>query len=462
MLDIIVYSKVNADNVSEQLGMAEYSYFFVLQDFLPSLEKLGAVQVAQDKNDILRLVTDSSELGNECIVLQFTAPHNMFLDIPAPSIPVFAWEFDTIPNQPWGNVGMNDWRVGLSTAGAAITHSECTVNAVKKEMGADYNVVSLPCPVWDDVQAMGARRREQGRLNELTLVFDGVVFDSRCMFVTEEMPPPPWQEWDGSEESVDEPPTTDEEQRETEIADVPVNAEDTPEQEGTEKEEADSDAVVSNAVYITGTLYTTLMNPHDHRKNWEDMLLAFCTVFKERSDVTLLIKISANHIVAFSNQVVGFLSSIPVFKCRLVLVMAYLSNDDFQKLVQATDFYVNTSYGEGQCIPLMEFLSAGVPAIAPATTALADYIDDDIAIVLSAHEEPTFWQHDIRQVKTAMRWRVDWRSLLAAFEKSDDLLHNNTDQYAAMETAAIKKLEAHCSRQVFQKNLDRFFDSLNI
>ncbi len=461
MLDIIVYSKVNAENVSEQLGMAEYSYFFVLQDFLPSLEKLGAVQIALDKYDILRRVTDSNELGKQCIVLQFTAPHNMFLDIPAPSIPVFAWEFDTIPNQPWGNVGLNDWRVGLSKAGAAITHSQCTVSAVKKEMGDDYNVVSLPCPVWDDVQMMGKKRREEGRLNEFTLVFDGVVFDSRCMFVTDEMPPPPWQEWDGNEpDTQDSAHARQSEQQPT--AETLGDANEHSDHEETTDEETASDAVVTNAVYISGTLYTTLMNPHDHRKNWEDMLLAFCTVFKERSDVTLLIKISANHIVAFSNQVVGFLSSIPVFKCRLVLVMAYLSNEDFEKLVQATDFYINTSYGEGQCIPLMEFLSAGVPAIAPATTALADYIDDEIALVLSAHEEPTFWQHDIRQVKTALRWRVDWRSLLAAYEASDDLIRNNSAKYQEMSEAAVRKLETHCSRRVFENNLNQFFESLDL
>lgn len=57
------------------------------------------------------------------------------------------------------------------------------------------------------------------------------------------------------------------------------------------------------------------------------------------------------------------------------MVHGFLSDKSYRKLIHATSFFVNASSGEGLCLPLMEFMACGVPAIAPNRTAMADYVD---------------------------------------------------------------------------------------
>ena len=64
------------------------------------------------------------------------------------------------------------------------------------------------------------------------------------------------------------------------------------------------------------------------------------------------------------------------------LLHGYLTADTYQRLMATTAFIVNASHGEGQCLPLMEYLSIGKPAIAPCHSAMADYIDDAVGFVV--------------------------------------------------------------------------------
>src|SRR5690606_10327903 len=126
----------------------------------------------------------------------------------------------------------------------------------------------------------------------------------------------------------------------------------------------------------SGVVYTSIFNPADGRKNWETMLTAFCWAFRETEDATLIIKVSANQIVFFSDQVIDVLRRLRPFKCRIVIIKAFLEGEQYGRLLASTAYYVNTSYGEGQCLPLMEFLSSGIPALAPVNSAMADYMSD--------------------------------------------------------------------------------------
>ena len=45
---ILVYSQTNAATIRTSLGAPEYSYYFVLKEFLPALRELGEVVVISD------------------------------------------------------------------------------------------------------------------------------------------------------------------------------------------------------------------------------------------------------------------------------------------------------------------------------------------------------------------------------------------------------------------------------
>jgi glycosyltransferase involved in cell wall biosynthesis len=60
------------------------------------------------------------------------------------------------------------------------------------------------------------------------------------------------------------------------------------------------------------------------------------------------------------------------------------TEEELTALYSIASYYVCTSYCEGQNLPLLEAMSQGAIPISPRHTAMADYINDDNAIVLSS------------------------------------------------------------------------------
>ena len=165
----------------------------------------------------------------------------------------------------------------------------------------------------------------------------------------------------------------------------------------------------SSTSTVSGIIYTSILNIFDNRKNFQDMLTAFCFALKDHPDATLILKTPVmGSLLFYTEKLTKFLRKLPAFKCRVVVIGNYLDNTSYLKLMQATSFYVNTSYGEGQCLPLMEYMVAGVPAIAPKASALADYIDASNAFVVKTCAVPTAWQHDERRAIRTVQHRPDW------------------------------------------------------
>ena len=185
----LVYSEVNAETIASSLGQSEYSYYFVLKEFLPVLRELGEVQVVKDPlQEVDRLYAQARRRGEQCVFISFTPPHKTPLGLRCPTVPVMAWEFDTIPREHWFGERAQDWRYGLRRCGRSITHSGMTVAAIQAEMGADYPVVSIPAPVWDKYAALRERLASQSRREKLTLKVRGVLLDSHNPSFSQHLP----------------------------------------------------------------------------------------------------------------------------------------------------------------------------------------------------------------------------------------------------------------------------------
>ncbi len=132
---IIIYSETNQSNILENLGKPEYSYYFVLKEFRPVLERLGrVVEVTRPDDEVDQLYADCLGRGEDCVFLSFS-PHRTAAHYACPTIAVFAWEFSTIPTESWQGEPRHDWRVVLGAIGMAITHSSFTVKTVREVMG---------------------------------------------------------------------------------------------------------------------------------------------------------------------------------------------------------------------------------------------------------------------------------------------------------------------------------------
>jgi hypothetical protein len=416
----LIHSETESGNIVRNLGASEYSYYFVLKEFRPLLEEMGLVVAVSDPaNEVDRIWGNATSHGESCVFLTFSPPHRSFIPARCPTIPVFAWEFDTLPTESWNEDPRHDWRTVLRAAGRAITHSRFAVATTKSAMGQDFPVVSLPAPVWDGYAGLySATARAVTPSASITV--RGRVFDTR---------------------TLDLAPHTSAVRR---LMGPPI----LPPEAGTRE--------TLHELVLDGVIYSSVFCPMDGRKNWFDMVCGFCLAMQDMEDATLVLKLTHHDCELAILAMLGDLAKLPPFRCRVVLIDGYLPDDAYMKLTVLSSYTVNTSHGEGQCLPLMEYMSAGKPAIAPVHTAMADYITPANAFVLTSTREPAIWPHDPREAMRTRRHRINFETLLAAYRESYDVAKHDSSRYARMAAAAHHDLEKHCSRKKIRAGLREF------
>src|SRR4029079_14909084 len=108
-------------------------------------------------------------------------------------------------------------------------------------------------------------------------------------------------------------------------------------------------------------------------------------------------------------------------RCRVVVITEFLNNDQMNDLMKFTTYYVNTSHAEGACLPLQQALAGGRPGLAPAHSAMADYMDDTVGFVIESHPEPSPWPHDPERRLETYWHRLVWSRLREAFVTSSEV-----------------------------------------
>jgi len=209
---------------------------------------------------------------------------------------------------------------------------------------------------------------------------------------------------------------------------------------------------------LEGCVYVAVLNPGDGRKNWKDILSAFCITFADEPDATLVVKAVHTQVQTYVKQLHSLLLQLAPFRCRVIVVHGYLDHADYARLISVADYIVSASRGEGQCLPLMEYMSAGVPAIAPCNTAMRDYHDARSGFVVRSSPEPTFWPHDARQCFTTLRERLDWESLSSAFRESFRVHRDEPARYAELAAGAVEAQRRYCSTDSLAGPLAAFLE----
>jgi glycosyltransferase involved in cell wall biosynthesis len=416
----LVHSETESGNIVENLGASEYSYFFVLKAFRPLLEEIGLVVAVSDPaEEVDRIFSNAARHGEACMFLTFSPPHRSFVPLHCPCIPVFAWEFDTLPTESWNDDPRHDWRTVLRQTGRAITHSQFAVRTTRLAMGESFPVVSLPAPVWDGFAPLYDPAAPAVKAPHRLLV-RGRLFDTRSLdlaphssAVRRVMGPPALPEQAGSRESLHE-------------------------------------------IELQGVVYSTVLCPLDGRKNWFDMICGFCLALREAADATLVLKLTHHDCAVAILAILADLAKLPAFSCRVILIDGYLPDESYMRLTELSSYTVNTSHGEGQCLPLMEYMSAGKPAITPNHTAMADYVTAQNAFILASTYEPAIWPHDPREAMRTKRQRLNFETLLAAYRESYAVAKHDPARYAAMAAAAHEGLRLHCAQAKIRAGLREF------
>jgi glycosyltransferase involved in cell wall biosynthesis len=210
-------------------------------------------------------------------------------------------------------------------------------------------------------------------------------------------------------------------------------------------------------INLEGIVYTSVFSPIDGRKNWKDIVTAFCTAFQDVADATLVLKMAHYSLSSFLGKFHFFLQQLLPFKCRIVALHGYMDSVEYERLISATHFYISASRGEGLCLPLMEYMACGKPSISPCHTAMVDYVDSSSTIIIDSSLEPCMWPHDSRDVFRTMRYRIDWESLVNAYRRSYDIAKNQPAVYRGMAKAASLQMNKFSSNIAVKEKLRKFF-----
>jgi glycosyltransferase involved in cell wall biosynthesis len=501
----VVHSEVGAAQIVSSLGLPDYSYYFVLKEFLPILQDLGDVVVVErPESEVDPLYDESRARGEACLFLSFAPPHKTPVGLRCPTIPVFAWEFDSIPNQSWLDDERQNWAAVLAECGQAITHSQLTVQAARAELGEEFPVVSIPAPVWDRFAALRSAAASAQLADASILVRSGVVMDSHDLSLAPYIPNADavaravasarQLEHGAGRQTAPTAPVQSEESRlritlrylvewyrlvwrdllrpapsapaapprpAQPVALEPANPVEPgglPEVAG-EAPDMPVWPLAEHRLQLSGVVFTAVFNPYDGRKNWVDMLTAFCSAFRDTSDATLLFKLGHRDYRSAMNDMLMCMARMPAFKCRVVLLHGFLDRADFDRLIRSTAFVINASHGEGQCLPLMEFLSCGKPAVAPRHSAMVDYIDDQVGFVVDTWLDATAWPHDPRLAYRTLRHQIDWSSLVRAYREAYRCYIDTPERYQRMSASAVERMRTHCSHAAAKERLLAFINS---
>ncbi len=208
---------------------------------------------------------------------------------------------------------------------------------------------------------------------------------------------------------------------------------------------------------LDGVVFTAVLAPKDGRKNWQDILIAFVFAFRTTPDATLVFKMIGTNAAFWWWEFHDIVTRLPGFACRVVVLQGYLDDEMYQRLIGNTQFVTNASLAEGQCLPLVEFMSAGRPAVAPRHTAMTDYITPENAVIVDGDVEYCAWPHDPRNELVATRYRMNWCSLRDAFVRAHRIATTEPDRYDAMGEAAKASMQRYCSDDTVVAALEAMF-----
>jgi glycosyltransferase involved in cell wall biosynthesis len=470
---ILTFCDADGSDIAQRLGTPEYSYHFVQEAFHTALARFADVQrIHAPEIEADAIWQHCRENGVECVLLSFTPPHKTTLGLQCPTIPVFAWEYPDLPasgdEESWREDPRHDWRKVLLKTGVAITLSTHTARAVLDNLGEGYPILAVPTPLWEKF----APQRELGVLppyrSEADLCLKTIMVDSDLLGLSAEglvtghpddgtladpetdallpaLAPVANNRW-----LPDLPPATADQashevQRRLPHGAPPVNA------------GWNLPPIFDVRTRLSGVVYTAVITPSDGRKNWEDLITAFGWAFRDVADATLVLKLGGPDRLKHHHQMLMLLTKLSPMKCRVIALHGYLDDDAYSQLIEATTYYVNASLCEGLCMPLMEFLCCGIPAIAPDHTSMADYVHHDFAFVVdSVPGLPALWPHGDHQIYRTTRYQIDWHSLMLAYRQSYQVAKTDPATYGSMSASAVRHMHAYCAVDSIATQLRNF------
>jgi hypothetical protein len=418
---VLVNSVGTGAGRGENAGAYGYSYGLVLDAFRPLLSRWGTVvTLRRPESQVEYAVARARKSGGDPLVLSFVPFQDLYLTPSAPQVVYPLWEFPDVPRASLQGNPRYDWVRLANRVSLVLTAATFTAEAlVRAGVRTPVRVVPVPLdpeglqlPAWDGsgshrlpVKGLvldsrgqeGTRVRHAGgpsqpSLKRRILLRGKVFYTTRCR----RWLPARADDW-----------VTHNAKRF--LAHLPGRG------------RGLRPTTPTGPLELSGVVYTSIFNPDDGRKNWQDLVQAFVLGLRDCPDATLVLKLvtSPKRAPFHRARLAEYCASLGVpCRCRVVLISDWLSPAQMRDLARATAYYVNATRAEGACLPLQEMMAAGRPGLSPVHSAMGDYFGEDAGFVVDSHPEPTSWPGDPRRHLTTTWGRLVWQSLHDQFQES--------------------------------------------
>ncbi|HUY90949.1 MAG TPA: hypothetical protein VMV10_19590 [Pirellulales bacterium] len=445
---LIVNSLSRGAAPQETLGAAGYSYEFVLRAFRPLLERWAeVVEVGRPESQLDFAVRNARRRGRQPLSLSFRPFQEVYLTRKAPNVVLPFWEFPDIPAGDYKDNPRYHWVRIANHCSLILTASEFTAAALGRA-GVRTPIRVVPTPVaaeYFELPPWEAGRRT-------TLDCTAYVFSSPEV---QPLRPPDVESRPGPDSQAFRLKTKLRSAARNvwrrgikpwlplRLSKALVSAKNAARNAWLEGEIELPPA--ETKVELSGVVYTSILNPDDNRKNWEDLLSAFLLATRDREDATLVVKLVTSH-AAPVREMLGYYYKLGIsHRSKLVLITSYLSDEQMRTLAEASAYYITSTRAEGACLPLQDFLAGGRPGVAPRHTAIADYFDDRLGFVVDSHPEPCPWPQD-NSGRLHTSWhRIVWSSLREQIEASYEAAVNDRPQYRNLSREARQAMHGWAS-----------------
>lgn len=410
------------------LGQADYSYSFAMRGFIQALEELEIDHTVIIKPEYVSDIRKRST-AEVNLHIGFYPPDRMRVLKGAYNVNCFAWEFDRLrsPEESFSHHAFSQQAEMLSVPDELWIPSSQGVEAVKAVVSCPVSRVPAP------VLGAHARRPRDGRPTERDIAragrdLAGVNWEPLAIL------PRIQNTMDGAARA-----------RGSTLPSLLASL-------GLEKP----------------TLYLSVFNVHDYRKQIEPLLEGFLRFAESDPNAILLLKMSTPHRakrlanrILLEEQIADAGRMVrPMVSDRVWITDGALTRGELNRLYDAAAFYVCTSHAEGQNLPLLEAMARGVVPITVDHTAMADYISNNDAVVIPSQTRPL----DIRLTARYRMYGVDTNYVDAADVHS--ALRTARDipdgDYAHKSAASWEEVRSQFGTEVVANQLRTLVEKLKV
>ncbi len=458
--EIVLTSYMLGAPNGHNLGAPGYSHEFVARLFRPLLERWGTVTEVRDAGRDLQETVDAClRRGNVPIHFSVLPFQDVCIAEGAVNVVMPAWEFPDVPDHAFDGNPQNDWPRMADRADLVLVSGPFTANALRRAgTKTPIHIVPVPCPdsyfdlpPWRPSQTRRIDCRayvfESGGFDD-TVAVTSPLTDSRSMLKAVEgsLRRTTRQLLGGQRYAAVSAFIKDRRHASRRRSDRPSLA-------GLPYPEVSS-------VELSGIVYTSIFAPDDGRKNWIDLLNAFLVALGDRADATLVCKLITKNRASVERVIDYYLHRGLPHRCRVVFLCDFLTDEQMLQLCEATTYYVQSTKAEGNCLPLMNYLAAGRPAVSPDHSSMSDYFSSRSGFVVESHQEPAAWPHD-RRLRLRTSWaRIVWTSLRDQIAASHRLVRGRPGEYTALAESCRTAMRTWAGRAEVTERLDAALDTV--